>query len=227
MRFLVVLFMCFIAFMAKVTAHTDPSIQPVLRFNEGAIQNSRSFDPLFLKVVAEEVKFPNHPQKQRFEKALSIIEEVMNSDEFRMKVIAYVRANGKQEYSQNFLWKNSKAPLTNEEIYRVIMTGNEKMIENSFGEMNINSMVKVCKGFEIAGVWCRTVVGSTSPRSSKWIKLNWNFYNRYETHEMVENIVHEWLHLNGFLHGEDNLHEEVPYVVGEIAGQIAKKLLNE
>jgi ssRNA-specific RNase YbeY (16S rRNA maturation enzyme) len=42
---------------------------------------------------------------------------------------------------------------------------------------------------------------------------------------MVANIVHEWLHLLGFLHGEVNMREEVPYVVGSIAGQVAEEYL--
>ena len=42
---------------------------------------------------------------------------------------------------------------------------------------------------------------------------------------MVSNIVHEWIHLLGFLHGSKNMNQEVPYVVGRIAGLVAKDIL--
>lgn len=42
---------------------------------------------------------------------------------------------------------------------------------------------------------------------------------------MVSNMVHEWIHLLGFLHGDTRITEEVPYVVGGIAGEVAQNLL--
>ena len=57
------------------------------------------------------------------------------------------------------------------------------------------------------------------------IRLNWKFYQKYETPQMVANLVHEWIHLLGFLHGNQNMHEEVPYVVGSIAGEVAQNIL--
>lgn len=215
----------FITLMSQVSAHTDPLVTPVLRFDRTSFTSAPVEN--FLRVVPEEVDFPAHPQKVKFERALGLIEEVMNSEEFKVKVLTYVNAKGEKAYSRNYLWGDSSKPLSHEDVYRVIMTGNEKTIENTIGEMNLNSLVKICKLHERASVWCRTVVGSTSPRKSKWIELNWKFYSRYETHEMVENLVHEWLHLLGFLHGEENIHEEVPYVVGKIAGEIAKDILGE
>jgi len=122
--------------------------------------------------------------------------------------------------------KNSQKKLSNEDVFNTIMRGNEKMRPSTFSEMNINSYVKMCSRIERrVSKWCKGVVGSTNPNSSKWLKLNWKYYRGFKVHDMVGNIVHEWVHLLGFLHGTSNIKEEVPYVVGKIAANIAKDLL--
>lgn len=216
----------FIFVMNEVSAHTEEGVQPELKFDYSHVHETFT-DNQQLKLVEEEITFPEHSQKEKFLKALSLIEDVMNSDEFRLKVTSYINKNGKKQYAQNYLWGDLKKPLSHEEIFQVIMSGDEKMRTGTKGEMNLNSLVKVCSGAQKVSSWCRTVVGSTSPYTSKWIELNWKFYSTFETHEMVANLVHEWLHLIGFIHGKENLQEEVPYVVGAIAGQIAKKIISE
>lgn len=216
----------FIFAMNEVSAHTEEGIHPELHYDFSQSLETASGNQ-YLKVVQEDTSFPELPQKEKFLKALSIIEDVLNSEEFRGKVLSYVNRSGKRQYAQNFLWEDSKHPLTNEDIYAVIMKGDEKMRQNTQGEMNLNSIVKTCSLAQKASTWCRTVIGSTSPYTSKWIELNWKFYSTFKTHEMVTNLVHEWLHLIGFIHGKENLQEEVPYVVGAIAGEVAQKLLRE
>lgn len=216
------LLLAFFSFSA--VADIDPKIHPVLRFSPHAETYALSVGNSHLKFVAEDVSFPEGPQKQKFEKALEIMEEVMNSEEFRLKVIGYVR-RGERSYQKNFLWNDSSKRLSNEDIYEVIMKGDEKMRPRTEGEMNFNSWVRICSTVQMVTIWCRSVIGSTEPSSSYWIKLNWTFYRNFETHSMVANMVHEWIHLLGFLHGKENLHEEVPYVVGAIAGEVAKNIL--
>lgn len=220
--FIVLLGMSFQAF-----SETLPGITPVLKYSESALVEASKEQSRHLAFVPEEVSFPDGPQKEKFEMALSIMEEVMNSEEFKRKVIAYENSLGQREYQKNFLWDDSSSRLSNEDVYQVIMNGEEKMRPRTFGEMNFNSWVKICKWWQKPGIWCRKVIGSTSPSSSKWIKLNWKFYSRYEVPSMVANMVHEWLHLLGFLHGNVRMHEEVPYVVGSIAGEVAKNILDE
>src|SRR5690606_10221987 len=144
-------------------------------------------------------------QKEKFEEALALMETVMNSEEFKAKVIGYVNSSGERTYNKNFLWNESDKRLTNEDVYQIIMNGNEKMRPDTDGEMNFNSWVKKCSGLENLGIWCRKVIGSTTPHTDHMIKLNWNFYKKFETHQMVANMVHEWIHLLGFLHGNSNL----------------------
>jgi hypothetical protein len=215
---------------ANVYATTLEGIEPVLQYDHESYYDHSKSEFGYLTLVREKISFPSRTQlgkrqEEKFNKALDLLEEVMNSDEFRKRVISYIRPNGSKEYKKNYLWRDSESRLSNKDVFEVIMNGNEKMRENTLGEMNFNSKVKICKWYENAGVWCRKVIGSTSPSSSAMIKMNWKFYQKYEAHQMVSNMVHEWLHLLGFLHGNEDMREEVPYIVGSIAGQVAKEIL--
>lgn len=202
-------------------------IEPELNYDKSITIDHNLKNTLKINVQIESYRFPNSSQKKRFQKALALLPQVLNSYEFKSKVIAYTREGKGRSYQKNYLWNNKEDILTNEQVYDVIMTGDEKMIPGSTGEMNINSWVKYCNWKQTirSPLWCSKVIGSTSPRSSKWIKLNWKFYKTFRTDQMVSNLVHEWIHLLGFLHGSENMTEEVPYVVGSIAGEVAAQIL--
>jgi hypothetical protein len=223
MKKVVSILMIFFIFMPYTSAETHQGVHPRLRFDHVAGQILQQDNHAYLRVIPEEVVFPENSQKARFDRALLLLEEILNSDEFRIKVISYVRSNGKREYANNVLWNDTRKRLSNEAIFNIIMTGNELMVPNTEGEMNLSITLRTCKRHERLSPWCRTVVGSTTPYSSQWIELNWRFYSHMDTAEMVSNIVHEWLHLIGFLHAKNDLHEDVPYVVGAIAGEIARQ----
>lgn len=178
----------------------------------------------YLKVIEHEVRFPSGSQEDKLYEAIELLDEIVNSEEFKRKVIGYIRPNGKREYAKNYLWNDSKVRLSNEQIYNIIMTGDERSLPNTIAEANLYIRSYKCKWWQRLGS-CRKVIGYTNPSSSKWINVNWKFYSHYEVHEMVGNLMHEWIHLLGFLHGNQNLHEEVPYVVGRIASQIAREKL--
>ncbi|MBA2404705.1 MAG: hypothetical protein H0V66_08030 [Bdellovibrionales bacterium] len=208
----------------QAMAESNHGVKTNLKYSKNAKFLADQVETQNLVFIPEDVTFPKGKQKAKFEKALAIMEEVMNSEEFKTKVIAYER-RGVRSYQKNYLWSASTKLLSNEEIYQVIMNGDEKKRPDTKGEMNFNSWVRVCNKLQMATLWCRQVIGSTTPDSSFWIKLNWTFYKSFETHEMVANMVHEWIHLLGFLHGNERTEEEVPYVVGDIAGEVAKGIL--
>lgn len=207
---------------------------PVLNYSKKAQKSFRFLkeNEKKLEVIIERTSFPSSTnlgkaQKKKFVKALALLEPVLNSQEFKKRVLSYVRPGHTEPgYQKNYLWSNESERLTPSQIYDIIKEGNEKTIPNSKNEMNLNSWVKVCKWYEKPLTWCSKVVGSTSPSSSKLIRLNWKFYAQFEANQMVANLVHEWLHLLGFLHGPSStMRMEVPYIVGQIAGEIAKELL--
>ncbi len=225
------MFICLIlVFSTTVRAEMIEGIEPVLKYDKHYHLDHKRIESQYLVIVPEEWTFPAGDQKVRFERALEILPDVMNSERFKLRVLSYINSKGKREYQKPYLWNNKNEKMTNEEIYNLIMVGDERMRPDTIGEMNINSYVKICTWFERnirRARWCRGVIGSTNPHSSKWIALNWKFYRNYKSSQMVANLVHEWLHLLGFLHGNENMREEVPYVVGSIAGQVAAELLAE
>jgi hypothetical protein len=220
-KFILALALSF-AISQQTDAHVDPNVQVSLRYSPSLqLQVPVTRD---LQVHVEEEIFPEGSQEKKFQAALALLETVLNSSQFQMKVLSYVRENGSRGFANARLWK-AGSPLSSEQVKQAIYGGDEKTIPQTPHEMNLNLMVRNCRAHQRVTPWCRTVVGSTTPHTSKWITLNWKFYSRFEVPEMVENIVHEWLHLIGFLHGEENLNEEVPYVVGAIAGEVARELM--
>ncbi len=219
-------------------AMSDDNVKVQLSFDKN--YDSTQVDSKYLKVVQENWRFPSSTttgkaQKKKFVAALNLLEEVLNSEEFKQKVLANETVLGmddqgneikERRFGKNYLWRDSQNLLSNEDIYQIIMDGNEKMRPGTEGEMNFNSWVKVCKWYQKAGTWCRKVIGSTDPSNSKWIKLNWKYYSYFDTPKMINNMTHEWLHLLGFLHGPAaTMRQEVPYVVGKIAEDVARSII--
>jgi hypothetical protein len=220
-KFILALALSF-AISQQTDAHVDPKVQVSLRYSQAKHLVEASSREL--RVLVEEHHFPQGAQEIKFQRALQLLEQVLNSTQFQAKVLRYQRRDGTKGFANSKLWKTGPL-LSNSDVLQVIYGGDEKSIPQTHHEMNLNLMVRSCRTHQRVSSWCRTVIGSTTPHTSKWITLNWKFYSRFEVAEMVENIVHEWLHLIGFLHGEQNLHEEVPYVVGAIAGEVARDLL--
>ncbi len=224
----IVLFVSFILTYNFAFATVLEHIHPELHFDENYVINEKNLDNNYLRVIPEDMQENlSVEQSARFEQAKSILEEVLNSESFKIKVLAYRRSSDQtRAYQKNYLWNEVDNTLTNEEVYNILMQGNEFMIPDTEAEMNLYSKIKKCSWFSSkVSVWCRKVIGSTNPQSSKWITMNYKFYKNYKTSEMLANMVHEWIHLLGFLHGNVNLREEVPYVVGAIAGEVAREVL--
>ncbi|MBG60512.1 MAG: hypothetical protein CMJ16_08655 [Peredibacter sp.] len=218
---------------SSALATTHEGVQAYLDFDTSYEVSREKVSDSYLRVVPEKTLYSilTSAQEQKFELALSVLEETLNSEEFKLKVLSYKRSDGKRLFQKNYLWNNKAQELSNEDIYNILMNADEAAIPGTKGEMNIYSWIKKCKWYDYANpvtnVWCRKVVGSTSPHSSEWIKINYNFYAGYEAPQMVNNLVHEWIHLLGFLHGEENMREEAPYVIGRIAQEVSEKVLRK
>ncbi|MBC77934.1 MAG: hypothetical protein CME64_18150 [Halobacteriovoraceae bacterium] len=204
-------------------------VEAYLDFDPNYVVPREKLDESYLRVVPEETHYSvlSIGQQAKFELAVSLLEETLNSEEFKHKVLSYRRSDGKRLFQKNYLWNNKAERLSNEDIYNVLMRGDEAALPGTYGEMNIYSWIKKCSWWERAGIWCRKVIGSTNPSSSEWIKINYKFYSKYSAPQMVNNLVHEWIHLLGFLHGEENMREEAPYVIGRIAQEVSERILKE
>lgn len=196
-------------------ASTDINVKVPLQFDDETYLETPSLENTYLKIILHNLNFPYGKQYEKLKKAISILPEVINSEEFKRKILTYKQPNGLKSFANNYLWTDSSKRLSNEEIYQILMRGHEKTIPRTLQEMNLNIDKYFVDNY---------VIGYTIPSSSKWINVNWKYYSYFQVDQMVNNIVHEWIHLLGFLHGE-NPGQEVTYVAGKIAGNIARKLL--
>jgi hypothetical protein len=192
------------------TSSTDkkPVLQPLMLESAEMITNN------FLKVVPGQIQgFDSFPsEKVKLQKAFLVIEAVVNSAEFKNRVIAFKGSGPKGGYTSN----NN---LTNEEIYNFLMRGHEILDgDTTEGEMNVDIT-------RYTPWYPSKVIGSTSPGKSKWIKVNGQHYKSMDVAGMASNVTHEWIHLNGFLHDSAADHDSVPYTVGYIVNDLAKKFL--
>lgn len=219
--------MCAAVFSTSAYGTIREDIVPYLDFDENYEIPLEKLTQSYLAVSPEENHYDilSFPQQEQFEIALGLLEETLNSEEFKRKVLSYKRSDGKRLFQKNYLWKNEKERLSNEDIFNVLMKGDEAAIPGTEGEMNIYSWIKKCNFIQRAGIWCRKVIGSTDPANSEWIKINYKFYKDYRAPQMVNNLVHEWIHLLGFLHGSENMREEAPYVIGRIAQEVSQGIL--
>lgn len=141
--------------------------------------------------------------------AFSLLEKVVNTTEFKDRVINFKNRDGKREFASN-------KGLTNEEIYQTFMEGREILQENTPGEMNFylklyyNPFSKV--------------IGYTSGNTNL-ININWKFFKRYEPANVAANLAHEWVHKIGFDHTSAKEHDSAPYAIGYIVGDMAERIL--
>ena len=169
----------------------------------------------FLKVVPGQLYgFSKYPSELKTLKAsFPVIEAVLNSNEFKDKVINYVGLDGKRAFTSN-------KGMTNEQIYEYLMQGKEVLNgNNTLGEMNFN--------VERYYKWWSKVIGYTEPTKHSWIEVNGKFYQNYAVNEVAGNISHEWIHLTGFTHDSARDHDSVPYALGYIVEDLAKKFMKQ
>lgn len=178
------------------------------KFSKNARALASHVQDYYLKVVPGKVYFPNGKQKEKLNESFFIIEKIVNSQEFKEKVISYIGEDGQRRYTSN-------NGLSNEEIYEKLMQAIELLVPNSEGEMNFD--LTYYNRF-----WSK-VIAYTNPGKNNWININWKFYKNFEIENMASNLVHEWIHLMGFYHDSARDHDSVPYAVGYIVEDLAKK----
>lgn len=231
MKTILIITLTFINHIVIASTQSEAKIKLNYNFYQYSENSLNYSDFPYLNVSLENLNFPpknkgklGEVQKYKLLKAIKLIEIILNSKEFRKRVISYSGSKGKCKngycYTGNYLWKNKKNKLSNLEIYSIILNGNEKTRPNTENEANIN--IKWAR-------MRRRIIGRTKPSTSKWIEVNWRkYYWNYNTPQMVNNIVHEWIHLLGFSHTKKRYIKNNPsYVIGKIAKKMAIKLVKQ
>ncbi len=163
-----------------------------------------------LKVVPGEVYgFKKYPSElAMIQKAIPIMEAVVNSEEFKQRVIGRQPA-----YTSN-------RGMTNSQVYTYLMQGKELLNgNNTLGEMNFN--------VERYSRWWSKVIAYTSPGQHDWIMVNGKFYSKFDQIDIAANLTHEWIHLTGFLHDSASDRDSVPYAVGDIVEELSRKFVKQ
>ena len=163
----------------------------------------------YLAVKAMDIKGFDGESMKKLEQALEIVEKVVNSEEFKNRVLNFENRNGERAFASN-------NKLTNEEIYSTFMDGRETLQQNTPGEMNY-FLSLYHKRFS-------KVIGWTNP-SINTINVNWKFFKNFKPSDVAGNLVHEWVHKIGFGHKSAAEHDSAPYAIGYIAREMGERYL--
>lgn len=148
-------------------------------------------------------------QEDKMESALEKLNIVLNSEEFRIKVLNH-QYNGINTFVDN----NGQSNL---EVYYTILKGAEVLNGIIDQEVDIDITLYYSNN---------STVGYTYPNVDR-IWVNDKFFATYNHGSVAANVVHEWLHKLGYGHDFDRTirrNYSVPYAIGSIVRELVNKL---
>lgn len=146
---------------------------------------------------------------EKIQAAFKVLEQVVNSEEFKDRVINFVNDKCERQFASN-------KGLSNEQIYQIFMEGRETLQQNTPGEMNYY--------LKLYNAWWSRVIGYTSG-DTNLININWKFFKKFKPSDVAGNLAHEWTHKIGFDHTSAAEHDSAPYAIGYIVDELAAKVL--
>jgi len=193
--------------------HKKPqSVSPALAAKSQALAPSaaamvdgRSIDNGVLVVKPMQVSGFDATSRKKLDQAFALIEKVVNSEEFKLRVLNFKNRKGERAFASN-------QGLTNEEIYQKFMEGRETLQPTTPGEMNYFVSMYYSR-------WSR-VIGYTNPNTSV-IYVNWKYFGGFTPAQVAANLVHEWTHKIGFDHTSAAEYDSAPYAIGYIVEELA------
>ena len=164
-----------------------------------------------LAVKGMQVTGYNQEARAKLDKAFALLERVVNTEEFKARVINFRNTKGERAFASN-------NGLSNEQIYDIFMEGRETLQQDTPGEMNfyLNMYNRP---------WSK-VIGYTTGDTNV-INTNWKYYKNFTVDSVVSNLAHEWTHKIGFDHKSAAEHDSAPYAIGYIVGDMARQILKK
>jgi hypothetical protein len=215
MKHIILAVACFLG-LGMPTSHTQHSVhhsqhQPLSFVSR---EDARYVDPYTVRtdrltVRAMDIQGFDPESLRKLEAAFAIVEEVMNSEEFKEAVLNFKNTKGERAFASN-------RGLSNEQILTQLMEGREVLQPHTPGEMNFFLRLYNNR-------WSR-VIGYTSPKTNV-ISINWKFFRNFAPHQVAGNLAHEWAHKMGYDHVSAKEHDSVPYAVGYLVESLGAKLL--
>jgi hypothetical protein len=163
-----------------------------------------------VKVVINSATNFNSEQLAHLEASRSLLEKIVNSEEFKQRVLHF-SFNGQEAFYQN-------NGLSNLQIYNKIMAAAEELPKVT----PANQIIDLTVQLYTSSWFGRNVVGYTNPDTST-IYMNTYFYNYATPGGTASNMMHEWMHKLGFDHDYRSTSSRpysVPYAIGDIVEQM-------
>ncbi|MBT4793515.1 MAG: hypothetical protein HON90_18225 [Halobacteriovoraceae bacterium] len=184
----------------------------------GEVTNSEdigliSHKSLPLKIKVKTRSFSNK-DKVKLVNAVKVLAKVMNSPEFKQEVLNF-SYKGDRSFHQN-------NGMSNEEIYRHLMTGAEELSPEHNKTMDFDlTMYRSWNPFS-------KVKGYTKPDTMRiWVHSKYYRRASWDQISVASNMAHEWVHKMGFGHAyyyNNDRPSSVPYAIGRIVSKVAKDL---
>jgi hypothetical protein len=151
------------------------------------------------KVFTAKIKATNYTaaQQAKLDKAMAAIEKVVNSPEWKNRVV-------NNTYNKKATPFDSNKGLSNEQIFEKLFAGAESLIPAVNYQMDLTVTMYYKSN---------SVVGYTTP-SSMIVNTNSKFHDKFDACEISGNLYHEWTHKMGFDHASAKSYNSVPYSLG-------------
>lgn len=175
----------------------------------GPDHNHYEINADYLAVKAMKIEGFDAASLEKMENALELVEKVVNSEEFKNRVINFKNDAGQRAFASN----NN---MTNEQIYATFMAGRETLQQDTPGEMNFFLKLYYKRWSKVIG-WTNGDINT--------ININWKFFKNFQISDVAGNLAHEWTHKIGFGHKSAAEHDSAPYAIGYIVRELGAKVL--
>jgi len=169
--------------------------------------HTASANPFALKLSAQTV-FTNFSdsEKERMQLVLKKLLKVINSDQFKEKVLSH-KYNGDRTFVDN-------NGMSNLEVYQHLISGAEDLLDDVDHQMDLNLNMYYSLS---------STIGYTYPNTLK-IWINRRFFQGFKPSQIAANLIHEYMHKLGFGH-DYNYTERRPFSVPYAFGKIVRKIM--
>jgi hypothetical protein len=196
-------------------------------FTFGSIDSSQAVSPRFFQAYESSYVSPGNISNEylivrpmsvvgfdnesmvKMNKAFEVLEKVVNSEEFKNRVINFKNTQNERSFASN-------NGLSNEQIFDSFMEGRETLQPNTPGEMNFFLKLYHKRYSKVIG-W--------TDGSINVININWKFFKNFKPNEVAGNLAHEWTHKLGFDHQSAAEHDSAPYAIGYIVREMGERYL--
>lgn len=148
-------------------------------------------------------------KEEKMQKALRRLKLVINSEEFKQKVLDH-------EYKGQKMFVDNQG-LTNLQVYESLLRASESLLPEEDNEIDVDITLYYSNN---------STVGYTYPNVIG-IWVNDKFFSTYTLGKVAANVVHEWTHKLGYTHDFNRTTQRnysVPYGIGSIVEKLVDEL---